>query len=592
METIPAQLRTASPAGPAPPLWVAHDGASSVVHDHPMRAASPPSPGPPPSLPAAPARACRHGDGGSSSGGHPPIGFSLPRWRRQAGGRAPPHASGRQGRRGGRERSAAPRTAAAVRAGRGGAVARPRRWLQWSKLRAARPPRPCVLRDDAVGGHQSGAGGRAGERVGGRRGGEGAPRAPSALRDVVLVAAAGGNFPSRGLRTGATAAAAPPPPPSAVVGPAHRPTASDSLRVSTLTARGAGRGRAPCGGRVAARRVDARPVVPAARPPPSPPAAAARRNGPARCSCLPHPADARRQAPRARGPAAVVAPPPPPPPSATRHPSRPAGWPVAPPAGGPTAGGQRASRARAPARLPAAARRFAWPRARDGAVSATTSTAATVSQALCEWAVPPPPPPPRPVRTAGGGDVPPQPPTPLSPFHRVTRRRRRAGPRRRGLVAGRRPRRPAGRRAAAGRRRSSASARRSRASRTRRLFRSQRRGASRSDRGRLSARPPPAVDLSGPAAAAADAALHTHKPPSSYRQPLNIRITCGNCVAHVRAKVDELSAVAESSLDLDGNLRVTWCSPPPASAADADAKVLAAIGAAGKTGAVSDAAAC
>lgn len=69
-------------------------------------------------------------------------------------------------------------------------------------------------------------------------------------------------------------------------------------------------------------------------------------------------------------------------------------------------------------------------------------------------------------------------------------------------------------------------------------------------------------------------------------------ITCGNCVAHVRAKVDELSAVAESSLDLDGNLRVTWCSPPPASAADADAKVLAAIGAAGKTGAVSDAAAC
>lgn len=120
--------------------------------------------------------------------------------------------------------------------------------------------------------------------------------------------------------------------------------------------------------------------MPAARPPPSPPAAAARRNGPARCSCLPHPADARRQAPRARGPAAVVAPPPPPPPSATRHPSRPAGWPVAPPAGGPTAGGQRASRARAPARLPAAARRFAWPRARDGAVSATTSTAATVSQ--------------------------------------------------------------------------------------------------------------------------------------------------------------------------------------------------------------------
>lgn len=200
METIPAQLRTASPAGPAPPLWVAHDGASSVVHDHPMRAASPPSPGPPPSLPAAPARACRHGDGGSSSGGHPPIGFSLPRWRRQAGGRAPPHASGRQGRRGGRERSAAPRTAAAVRAGRGGAVARPRRWLQWSKLRAARPPRPCVLRDDAVGGHQSGAGGRAGERVGGRRGGEGAPRAPSALRDVVLVAAAGGNFPSVGGR--------------------------------------------------------------------------------------------------------------------------------------------------------------------------------------------------------------------------------------------------------------------------------------------------------------------------------------------------------------------------------------------------------
>lgn len=69
-------------------------------------------------------------------------------------------------------------------------------------------------------------------------------------------------------------------------------------------------------------------------------------------------------------------------------------------------------------------------------------------------------------------------------------------------------------------------------------------------------------------------------------------MTCGNCVAHVQSKVNDLSAVAESSLDLEGNLRVTWRSPPPASAADADAEVLAAIAAAGKSGAVRDSAAC
>lgn len=62
-------------------------------------------------------------------------------------------------------------------------------------------------------------------------------------------------------------------------------------------------------------------------------------------------------------------------------------------------------------------------------------------------------------------------------------------------------------------------------------------------------------------------------------------ITCGNCVQRVQGLVDNLPGVAGSTLDVAGNLDVTWRPPRPA-VADADAAVFGAVKAAAKTATV------